>query len=200
MKQLQQQQQHPKVPAPCTGSIDVQKRALLRRKRKYYKKKGPGGTSDYYKEVVIRKNDDARRRFSRDSSAQSFQSPELVEEVEKYQRIRKYKKREKEKARKEHVVEPDVDLPDLESVSSEETIGNSGQQQQSRSQAHHFFTCLNYQFVRNNELMEQGTAGRGGEGEGSGRRNGLELCQKQKRIMKTTRPWPMLGAFTSASP
>lgn len=50
-----------------------------------------------------------------------LQSPELVEEVESYQRIRKYKKQEQETTKRdEHFVEPDVDLPDLESVSSEE--------------------------------------------------------------------------------
>ncbi|VDO36402.1 unnamed protein product, partial [Onchocerca flexuosa] len=86
---------------------------------KYYKKKGAGGTCNYYKETVIRKND--IRKCSHETKSDLLKSPELVEEVESYQRIRKYKKREQETTKRdEHFVEPDVDLPDLESVSSEE--------------------------------------------------------------------------------
>uniref|UniRef100_A0AAF5PPM2 RRM domain-containing protein n=1 Tax=Wuchereria bancrofti TaxID=6293 RepID=A0AAF5PPM2_WUCBA len=87
--------------------------------RKYYKRKGAGGTSDYYKEIVIRRNDNTRKCSHEPRS----NSPELVEEVESYQRIRKYKKQHQEITdRDEHFVEPDVDLPDLESVSSDSVV------------------------------------------------------------------------------
>ncbi|KAK6101644.1 hypothetical protein QQG55_5365 [Brugia pahangi] len=87
--------------------------------RKYYRRKGVGGTSDYYKEIVIRRNDNTRKCSHEPRS----NSPELVEEVESYQRIRKYKKQHEEITdRDEHFVEPDVDLPDLESVSSDSVV------------------------------------------------------------------------------
>ncbi|VDK61470.1 unnamed protein product [Onchocerca ochengi] len=108
------------------SSSSTVKRKLRHRKkgiveeRKYYKKKGAGGTSNYYREIVIRKNDNIRK-CSHETKSDLLQSPELVEEVESYQRIRKYKKQEQETTKRdEHFVEPDVDLPDLESVSSEE--------------------------------------------------------------------------------
>ncbi|CAG9540853.1 unnamed protein product [Cercopithifilaria johnstoni] len=103
---------------------------------KYYKRKGAGGTSDYYKEIVIRKNDNTRK-YSHETKSNLLQSPELVEEVESYQRIRKYKKRQQETAeRDEHIVEPDVDLPDLESVSSEDQL--SMEQQELKVQSPQF--------------------------------------------------------------
>ncbi|KAL4003127.1 SET domain family protein [Acanthocheilonema viteae] len=77
---------------------------------KYYKRKGAGGTNDYYKET----------------KSNLLQSPELVEEVESYQRIRKYKKWQQETI--EHFVEPDVDLPDLESVSSDDQLSKEQQE------------------------------------------------------------------------
>lgn len=53
-----------------------------------------------------------------------------MEEVESYQRIRKYKKPQQETTEgDEHFVEPDVDLPDLESVSSEEDQLSTQQQE-----------------------------------------------------------------------
>ncbi|EFO27003.2 hypothetical protein LOAG_01476 [Loa loa] len=96
--------------------------------RKYYKRKGAGGTSDYYKEIIIRKNDN-KRKCSHETKSNILQSPELVEEVESYQRIRKYKKRQETAERDEHFVEPDVDLPDLESVSSDEDQLSTEQQE-----------------------------------------------------------------------
>ncbi|MCP9259479.1 hypothetical protein DINM_002423 [Dirofilaria immitis] len=86
---------------------------------KYYKKKGLDGTNDYYK-----------------TKSDLLQSPELMEEVESYQRIRKYKKQEQESVKQdERFVEPDVDLPDLESVSSEEDQLNVKQCQELKVQS-----------------------------------------------------------------
>ncbi|MFH4977312.1 hypothetical protein AB6A40_004021 [Gnathostoma spinigerum] len=104
-------------------------------KRKYYRRKsGPEGSKDYYKEVVIRTVDDAKDRKEAGSS-QIYDSPELVQEVEQYQRIRKYKRHKKEKDSSEMSKQctsfgsvdatPDVDLPDLESVSSDEEKGKN---------------------------------------------------------------------------
>ncbi|KAM3723517.1 Histone-lysine N-methyltransferase set-2 [Dirofilaria immitis] len=102
---------------------------------KYYKKKGLDGTNDYYKEIVIRKNDNIRR-CSHETKSDLLQSPELMEEVESYQRIRKYKKQEQESVKQdERFVEPDVDLPDLESVSSEEDQLNVKQCQELKVQS-----------------------------------------------------------------
>lgn len=49
--------------------------------------------------------------------------------MKSYQRIRKYKKRKQGTTEQnEHFVEPDVDLPDLESVSSEDQFSMKQQE------------------------------------------------------------------------
>ncbi|VDK68059.1 unnamed protein product [Litomosoides sigmodontis] len=110
------------------GSVDSNSSSIKRKHRhrkkgimearKYYMKQTAGGTNDYYKEIVIRKND-STRKCSHETKSNLLQSPELVEEVESYQHIRKYKERQPETTMRD---EPDVDLPDLESVSSDDQL------------------------------------------------------------------------------
>uniref|UniRef100_A0A915BYE1 [histone H3]-lysine(4) N-trimethyltransferase n=3 Tax=Parascaris TaxID=6254 RepID=A0A915BYE1_PARUN len=105
--------------------------AIFEEKRKYYKRRSYAeGSKDYYKEVVIRTLDEPKDRKDTGVLRSHGEPRELVQEVERYQRIRRYKRRRSEDMRtsspearhmRSEPAEPgEIDLPDLESVSSDD--------------------------------------------------------------------------------